>query len=950
MWKGRRLLVTALLVGVWGFACGGVAGAQPPASATAPKPVADLKTALDHTAWNSAERGPIIAVAPEQVRPSVPRRDLDKWFMPPPVAVPLFPPPDGGRHLNIEATARYFGSRVVRMGSLVAVAPAEMTVLNTKLDPPDPLRDMDGTDKLRLLQASLSAAQWRLLGSADGLGADNLDTDQRKVFMSLVPQPLRLVRGIVSATGQTVFDTASGADPSFVLSDNQRRGVRLRLNRAVQYTLMAGPDEPRYEAMLREPPAPAGTPVVRMTAVAYKTGVDGEAFGQFTHARVASYLKPGELDREAPVFAVDLSLAGVKTVGDAIKLLRDKTGVEMYCDGRAAAFALYISDTTVPVRASDLLKALCWGVSGTFRKLGPDSSGKVAFVLTDDIEGIGARQARIERWMQTGYALANQLRERLNAQIRAQQPLQYLDFASGDALALTPDAMKKVESQWTAKRSRLGTILPVSLLNLAQKTRVEAAIKEFYERTKDDPKHPVVLPDQVEVSVHGELRYLIPGEGEAVSNDTFLSIETMLPPPASYGMDWEKGLPSGDPFALPATMKAGGSLLTDLPATDDAADALFALAKQKGMGRVWLDTDAGNVAIERLKYAAQRGTSYGVAVYALVHLMQTDSAFPVAMTGLVADVNILGETGQTAGNIHAKMPVQYEGDTVVVAPAGDWLLPQDTHTLPYILRHLEAIAAVPGLAGIALEDAAAPGYHTTALSPYDIGLNTADFGYMPDNRLAFLRANNYDPIDLVMRTNNFGGANTIPHFAQPGKITVARAFGVPRSGEASNRWATLRYEKQARLLGDVFAGFRAQHPALPLYLRSLGDQPVGMFVQWEKADALPRLVSDARGNPIRLPEFGHTLSQEVLAHLPLDAESLSHASTYVVDKTPPGTPQRLAYQLRVFLGAASWGGKPDAWDGVVIDIRRVPLRDALPLLQGGLANPPQQDKPVAEGH
>ena len=528
-------LATVLAVGLTGTVVAQPPAANPPnvpSSAPAivkPSPVADLRTALDHVAWNARERGPIIAVTPEQV----PSRPLLGSTPRDPQPVGAVPPPAEERHLNIEAAAQQFRRRVVRMGSLVVLAPTTMTVLNTRLGPPDPLQGMNQNEKLRLFEASLGADQWRKLGSADGLGMEDLTADQKKLFLALVPDPFRVTVGTTKGGYYSFIPNPPGPTANPVISEAQRRATRLRLNRSVRY-ILAGPDnETRPDSQIY-PSKPAGATVNRLDRPYQAT--KEEAFGTPLVSVVPSRLKPSELDGDAPVFAVDVSLVGIKTVGEAVKLVREKTGVEIYCDGRPAALPLYVSDVTVPVRAGDLLKALCWCMTGTFRKVGPDSAGKTAFVLTDDIEGIGTRRARIDRWQATGDALAKQLQARLDARIRAQAPLKYLDFAPGDALALTPDAMKQVEAQWGTVQYRYGAPLPITALNADQRALVEAEAKKFYDRSEADPSHPTVLADRVLVHLETQLTFVVPGVGDVeVNSGGFDTLSPLLPPPTKIG-------------------------------------------------------------------------------------------------------------------------------------------------------------------------------------------------------------------------------------------------------------------------------------------------------------------------------------------------------------------------------------------------------------------------------
>jgi hypothetical protein len=164
---------------------------------------------------------------------------------------------------------------------------------------------------------------------------------------------------------------------------------------------------------------------------------------------------------------------------------------------------------------------------------------------------------------------------------------------------------------------------------------------------------------------------------------------------------------------------------------------------------------------------------------------------------------------------------------------------------------LNEIAATPGLAGLVLRDTAAPGYANPGDANDFVMWGMADFGYTPEMRLAFLRQEGVDPVDLPVNSyvGNvdlnlpfFGDGGLGPrHIEVDGQWVQDRSFVTP-----AQKWNALRYAANARLLAELFTGLKSSRPDLPLLIRdrtSAGFSPSGWYASWDKPDALPRRPS-----------------------------------------------------------------------------------------------------------
>ena len=396
---------------------------------------------------------------------------------------------------------------------------------------------------------------------------------------------------------------------------------------------------------------------------------------------------------------------------------------------------------------------------------------------------------------------------------------------------------------------------------------------------------------------------------------------------------------------MPASARWGGGVMVRLPLPDADRDALLTTMQSKGITHLWVEA-GGNTA--QLTPLIERGKSYGVAVGAVVSLMQAEPSPAKTKVPSSTDTNILGETGagwSKAVVEIADLAVGLPGSRVLPGEndpptrKGDWLLPQDAHTLPLLRERIEAVAATQGLATVVLMDTAAPGYQALVTPRFDRSETSADFGYTLDNRITFLRTTGYDPVDTIRGEDSRIGDAVLPFFTVPGKFATGTVYRNTESKTVLDKWAALRYKQQGELLGRLFTSLRANHPALPLYLNHTDDAPgQSGFVLWERADTAP----DPPTGPVAANNGRK--SPAVIVPILASPAALQAISTYQTDTTPPGSPQRLAQLIRSYFTLGN-RGKPAVWDGFVLDMREMPIKTALPLLSGGLADPAKAIKP-----
>jgi hypothetical protein len=335
-----------------------------------------------------------------------------------------------------------------------------------------------------------------------------------------------------------------------------------------------------------------------------------------------------------------------------------------------------------------------------------------------------------------------------------------------------------------------------------------------------------------------------------------------------------------------------------------------------------------------LTAASTAGKEQGIAVQVIVPLLRTSDKAEDKSSGS-ADLNILGETNSVYAARRKSLPTGPAYLVPVAPPGTDWRNPNAAETKTALIAWLTDLARTPGLTGIVLRDTAAPGY-TSREGAGGIRESAAanDFGYTPEMRLAFLRQEGYDPIDLG------GGAIvaldlTLPFFPDAGPPTFLMLDGSDATGNpaeaALKKWNTFRYKVGATLLADVYAALHAATPDLPLSIAArpvpfFSTGPLTWFGSWDAPDRLPYPTPPGDGEPrASLSQQARSFSKRVLLSLPYPSPN-----AFTEQKL---TTADYARHLTPLLQKNSAG-----WDGVVLDLSGIPTERALVLL-GGVAAP-----------
>lgn len=770
--------------------------------------------------WDPAARGSLIIVAPEMVSISS-------------------QPPKGADGFTVNALAPVFNFRLIPCGTISAFAPATMKVLAARLGTPDIIGSMSRSDRLGMLQSSFTEQQWRQIASEQGLGANDLSGKQRDLFLSVLPDPIIVNRITTDGAGKstTQMITLTGA---------QRASVRIGVRKRVGWGFPAGKDGNGTMTIGTSERAPNSDSLEMMADprefARFQPGAP--VFGATLVEEQKTRLKAGDLPFDWSALDPQISLEGAKTVGDLIARVRQATRVELYSDRRYTELTVVVRGTSA--RSGDVLTALCYGVTGTFRKVGD------AFVLTDDREGLGSRMARILEWVESARTAQFAIRKEISVG-RKTRPADIIPWDASDPTSTDAGLTGRIASL-QKKQSSLSEAerlkpenrnLILSIPDLPTEARFLAEKQAEVART-NQLGNQEVRTDAVQLWIRETSVLMIPGVGVAQIQDLGMR----------RAGDPEGYEDTGNASTNPPTPEVAAEerQLIVAPTTPEEAATMVAEAQKRGFQRLWVAVRPEDTAL--VEAAVRAGKSAGIPVGAVVRVLRAG-----ANTTLPHDIDLLGEDSTVRANRISSSPEiafvggpnyfpidMRNGITTIVARQlverekrwGAWLrcdLPEVQGT---VLNRITTIAKIPGLAGLVLRDLHAPGFVPTTqrygytMPPRILG----GMGYSEGMRLSFLRKYSVDPVDLgpgnmINTEGNIIQVNLVfmRDYGLTGKYTNVRSyFGSINSYElgakdAAEKWLEFRVEIGNRFAASLVRGLRAAAPNLPLWLYPQQEDP-----------------------------------------------------------------------------------------------------------------------------
>lgn len=704
---------------------------------------------LQSHSWDVAKDGPLLVLEPDKT-------------------------PGGDRPSSFAA----FDRKVVAVGSITALVPRTMIVIDTSAPKePNLYEGLPIQAKVLYLLRSLNVEQWRKVASS-GISIGDLRGEQKRVLGSIIPNPLAWrVLGVDNP-------------PVGSLSGDERLSVRLMVERTFNLEVQSVDGRSGQTILAREYKD-------RLQQLPTEEGKE-TAYGHPVRQEVNNTAKPSELNYGSPALSKVLSVPANATVETLIAQVNSSCGLEIIPDYRVAKRAVRLWGQSVSAR--DLLKALAWSVEGTYRKVG------AAYVLTSDLEGMGARAFKIAYWQGTLAGEANHASAKLRLEVGANEGFRRVPFTLKGNDAPSSDLVAKIDLAEHQDKSASVSIseLPTELRNMieqAEATSTDGRYRKDKIRVTSDYSFHFVLPDGREFAIQSIL-----GTGSMFSAHG----------PQNFGST-----------QLPVHL-AEGSKLNMMVAAEDAASAASAVKTlaQYPVGKIWLDTHHQSALQSAIKEVEGTGIQVGLALR------------PWRVPTRNPDRTWLGEFGRPVferfENLAEVMPDTAElMEDRVAARFGTWISPSDPE-IGSVLSRYQELASMPGLAGVALLETQTFGYEPqrprAVGSPFSLEWAALPHGYTMEQRLSFLRAEAVDPIDI----GDTACAMTVnleqPFFPDPalhGRGGFNNHFVLLPPNERQERWSQF-LAKLNRTVTDRLVGL-------------LGDKVQYMEPRMSSLDHIPSL-------------------------------------------------------------------------------------------------------------
>lgn len=865
------LLLILLPSGVW---------ADPPAP-TAPHPPSLVDALAAMPDASVADGSVVLTVGPDKAAPAPMPADA--------------PPPDTSIIVETpETLAGRYGRTLQVFSHVLALAPPTMTVLNT--DPALaelPLGRLAGQHPETYLLGSLSPAQLKQAGTA-GLAYADMTPDQQSLIHALLPEPLDIVPTAASPLNDR-------------MDEAQRAAFDAQIKKVSGDALFGSLRFHAYLTASFYVHAPVGfgigdTQELMPSTGAFKLPFSGyrnmESRGKSTEtilkADVPNTPKPGDMLWNRRDLERTVSLAGLTTVDSLVQRLSATTHLELYADPHYAALPLLArGDLKERQPAGDVMQALALCACGTWRQVGP------AYVLTDDVQGLGTRQAFLAEIGQIWSSRLSEAGKDAGKQLEASDWLHSLSFAPGDIGALSPDQITTIQkSSGTNKGTLPWKSLPPAL---------QDHLKDVFLHYGDEFGSLVLtrMPEIAKMaedmkSAAGSLRPDTPV-------DTTLNIRLAIELPGTGAMmlygayKVQPPKPEDEAPAKPDTSAPVGSIVVDkslrgvlcAPKTADEARAVVAKLVEMHMNTLFLDVftggrtyfpndalppasaDAGGVLAAALAAAKPQH----IAVYAVMDTLcwRKDGLTPHPApwpSGFTEDLTVTGETPDHA--VQRRFAARslseiYDHPRYLLAREGTkgWASPLDPAVRSLLPALARTLAATPGLSGLVFQDTVPPGY-TGERTQEDIGL-----GYTPETRLAYLRAKSVDPVDLSSGFGDMVSVNVSEeNFSGTYWITIP-TFPSQTSDYAV--WEKGLRDADTALLASCRQSASAAAPTLPLLICSR-QSSVAVFDPW---------TSPAQANPVSVSRRkveqspADKLTARSLLVIPYGPDEQTHLSSFV---------------------------------------------------------------------
>ncbi|MBC7806009.1 MAG: hypothetical protein H7145_07645, partial [Akkermansiaceae bacterium] len=770
--------------------------------------------------------------------------------------------------------------------------------------------------------------------------SDRRKQEQKTWFLSLIPEPGVLQEMQSVQGGGMPSVTGANNEPNRITVSSEQ--VRVRVIRSMEWWYRRGSQgsyngygdsdnagrQPgqRYWEQVSEGQG-------QQTAESYR-----DRLKDAVRVEKPNRLQKGDLTfNSAPLFGKTISLAGAKTLGDLVQRVAEATGIELYADRRLTGIPVTIlgsQDATAD--AADVMKALCLATTGTIRKVTDGQTNESVYLLAGDHDALMPPRLRLAEWASDVEALLGAEQTTFQKTAMEGGVVQGIGMSENAAEQINDSVMKMAEERITDpnryQSNNSGFIpIPVAALPPAGQARVRRDLERSQEYSSGNE---TLLDDKnvyAQFSVKTQL--LVPGYG-AFRGPNLTSLDNLLKqkpsPPAP-----PRPVPPPGAIALPPPLQKFAALKVVLK-SDEEAESAAKWAERRGFSALfvrvtlWDDTES-----ERLSRLVTIGDKHGVKIYPVVSLLRVPPAESakkeVPPHCLARARNIFGETLREYAYRRRDAPAllarKYEADQIAPYQVADWLDASDDGVRKTISDRLATLAKIPGIGGMVWEDVAAPGTAVAGYSWSGGAIAGRHAGFTDALRVAFIRQENADPLDLSPSSDvgpyiDWSSGEASPLLGNEWELRERfrqnpahrkDATGVWKAEKATNSndynlastaWNALVREKNRNSIGAIRK--EAKLPAtLSIYLESPTEPGVNNFSQW--------IAPWDASEPLMPKEMGK---------IPLLPVPIRRDSTAVSVRTVLGT------QLIRRLGK----GKTPVFAGLVIDLTPGPLNEGLSLL------------------
>lgn len=735
-------------------------------------------------------------------------------------------PPPG--EADAPGIAAAFGEQTQTFGIITTIAPATRVILNDSPAAPDLSADLHPFTAFQMLAASLEDAQWAALTSERGLGLSDLtDPTQQLLFHALFRHGHLWVASqdptLASLPDDQRTDTRDVSD--------QIDGVRVRLGQTAHLYVHDRLGKTIYHS---QKPADA---LQRLHTWSPKQDPPAAQHNVALRAVIANTPRSGDLRLDDAAFQASIPLAGLRTVDDLVARIAARTHRELYADPHYAHRALTLIGPASSAPASDLLGALALAVAGTYRQVGP------AFVLTDDIIGVGTRRQRVSEWEDMAFSGELALGEQAGAALLKRRASAARTLPSfGDPVALMPVQLKEL----SGTPDGVGVpdqqhSYPFAKLTPAQKEWAHRTAATYEEERASD-----ILPDYltqedlqdadpsgaVDLRANTNVQFLIPTVEGPVDTNLSGPLSLLYWPGMAAYEEYEHKATQKPPVLAPAPplmpllRSRPRRALLGHPRTIAEVDALIAAMQKIGLNELWLDVFSGGTAHvpgttlsdkalpadgpDILTEALTKTQGTGITVYADLSLLPWGSAPPEA----ARDLSIEGEPSrERAVHAHDRSHDQDfddAGKPIIFAPPPVAVSPLSAQVRSGLTALVRALSVRPRLAGFVWEDAEA-----------DNAL-----GYTPEMRLMFLRVVHADPVDIT------------PDLSATGDVSLPTFDDAAADKALPPLWDKARLQVNAALLGGMRQALSPTAAARPILMEQSAVR-TEWLASWDDPRQLP---------------------------------------------------------------------------------------------------------------